>query len=122
MRRLPRHTARRRFAVRGGGAGGHPFDRENSRIPRPLPRARRALSPIDGVGPEKLRLSELFTRVRGHEITEVVVATNPTMTGEATALFIAEELRADVQCGRVRVHASGRRPAGGRGPRVCGRG
>lgn len=62
-----------------------------------------ALSPIDGVGPERLRLSELFARVRGDEITEVVVATNPTMTGEATALFIAEELRADAQCARVRV-------------------
>lgn len=62
-----------------------------------------ALSPIDGVGPEKLRLSELFARVRGGEIAEVVVATNPTMTGEATALFIAEELRADARCCRVRV-------------------
>jgi recombination protein RecR len=62
-----------------------------------------ALSPIDGVGPEKLRLAELFARVRGDEIVEVVVATNPTMTGEATALFIAEELRADAHCGRVRV-------------------
>ena len=62
-----------------------------------------ALSPIDGVGPEKLRLSELFARVSGGTIAEVVVATNPTMTGEATALFIAEELRAGAECGRVRV-------------------
>ena len=48
-----------------------------------------ALSPIDGVGPERLRLAELFSRVRQGGVTEVIVATNPNMTGEATALYIA---------------------------------
>jgi len=106
-----------------------------------------ALSPIDGVGPERLRLQELFARVRGTApteagyeaaegppadsgaptaegppaaedaagddaaddggldtaIREVVVATNPTMSGEATALYIAEELRPEITAGRVRV-------------------
>lgn len=62
-----------------------------------------SLSPIDGVGPDRLRLRELFDRARACEVTEVVVATNPNMTGEATALFIAEELRADVEGGRLRV-------------------
>lgn len=52
-----------------------------------------ALSPLDGVGPEKLHLAELFDRVRSGEIREVIVATNPNMAGEATALFIAEELK-----------------------------
>jgi recombination protein RecR len=52
-----------------------------------------ALSPIDGVDPEDIRLAELFTRVEGGGIREVVVATNSTTTGEATALYIAEELR-----------------------------
>jgi recombination protein RecR len=52
-----------------------------------------ALSPIDGVDPEDIRLAELFTRVQGGGIREVVVATNSTTTGEATALYIAEELR-----------------------------
>ena len=49
-----------------------------------------ALSPIDGVEPEDLRLAQLYRRVDG--ISEVVLATNPTTTGEATALHIAGEL------------------------------
>jgi recombination protein RecR len=52
-----------------------------------------ALSPIDGVDPEDLKIAELYTRVEGGELREVVLATNPTTTGEATALHIAEELR-----------------------------
>jgi recombination protein RecR len=53
-----------------------------------------ALSPIDGVDPEDLKISELYERVRTEGIREVVVATNPTTTGEATALHIADGLRA----------------------------
>jgi recombination protein RecR len=52
-----------------------------------------ALSPIDGIDPEDLKISELYERVRDHDIREVVIATNPTTTGEATALYIAEGLR-----------------------------
>jgi recombination protein RecR len=52
-----------------------------------------ALSPIDGVDPEDLKIAELYDRVRGGEICEVVIATNPTTTGEATALHIAAGLR-----------------------------
>ncbi len=52
-----------------------------------------ALSPIDGIDPEDLKLTELYERVAGGEVREVVIATNPTTTGEATALHIAEELR-----------------------------
>ncbi|MFA9269556.1 MAG: recombination mediator RecR [Baekduiaceae bacterium] len=51
-----------------------------------------ALSPIDGVDPEDIRLAELYRRVTGDGVTEVVIATNPTTTGEATALHIADEL------------------------------
>ena len=57
-----------------------------------------ALSPLDGVEPENLRLEQLFQRVERNGVEEVVLATNPTMTGEATAAFIAERLR-----GRTRV-------------------
>jgi recombination protein RecR len=53
-----------------------------------------ALSPIDGVDPEDLKISQLVDRVRDGEVREVVVATNPTTTGEATGFFIAEALRA----------------------------
>ena len=52
-----------------------------------------ALSPIDGVDPEDLKLAELFARVEAGGTREVVVATNPTTTGEATALHIAAALR-----------------------------
>jgi recombination protein RecR len=52
-----------------------------------------ALSPIDGVDPEHLKITELVGRVRDGEVTEVVIATNPTTSGEATAFFIAEALR-----------------------------
>ena len=56
-----------------------------------------ALSPLDGVEPGDLRISRLVERV-GNGVEEVVLATNPTMTGEATAAYLAERLR-----GRVRV-------------------
>ena len=52
-----------------------------------------ALSPIDGVDPEDLKLAELYRRVEGGEVREVVIATNPTTTGEATAHHIAAALR-----------------------------
>ena len=52
-----------------------------------------ALSPIDGVDPEDLKLSELYARVEAGDVSEVVLATNPTTTGEATALHIASVLR-----------------------------
>jgi recombination protein RecR len=52
-----------------------------------------ALSPIDGVDPEDLHIAELFKRVDEGGVREVVVATNSTTTGEATALYLADTLR-----------------------------
>ena len=52
-----------------------------------------ALSPIDGIDPEDLHLAELIRRVEDGGTSEVVVATNSTTTGEATALYIADALR-----------------------------
>src|ERR1700685_3841565 len=74
-----------------------------------------ALSPIDGIDPEDLKIAELLTRIAGeggasdHEgpVREIVLATNPTTTGEATALHIAEELRARVPALTVTRLASG---------------
>jgi len=57
-----------------------------------------ALSPLDGVEPEHLRVDELIGRVERNGVVEVVLATNPNMTGEATAAYLADRLR-----GRVRV-------------------
>src|ERR1700694_1420275 len=52
-----------------------------------------ALSPIDGVDPEDLKIAELYERVRTGAVREVVIATNPTTAGEATALHIADGMR-----------------------------
>jgi recombination protein RecR len=52
-----------------------------------------ALSPIDGVDPDDLRIAELLRRAEAGGVREVVLATNPTTTGEATALHIAGALR-----------------------------
>jgi recombination protein RecR len=51
-----------------------------------------ALSPIDGMGPDSLRVGELEKRVRVHGIKEVILATNPTAEGDATAYYLAERL------------------------------
>ncbi|MBA2792545.1 MAG: recombination protein RecR [Thermoleophilaceae bacterium] len=52
-----------------------------------------ALSPIDGVDPEDLHITELIERAAHNGVREVVVATNATTTGEATALYLADALR-----------------------------
>ena len=57
-----------------------------------------ALSPLDGVEPADLRIDELLSRVERNGVEEVVLATNPNMTGEATAAYVADRLR-----GRTRV-------------------
>ncbi|MGD0022910.1 MAG: recombination mediator RecR, partial [Smithellaceae bacterium] len=46
------------------------------------------LAPLDGIGPENLRLTELLQRINGGKIKEVIIATNPDVHGEATALLI----------------------------------
>jgi recombination protein RecR len=51
------------------------------------------ISPMDGVGPDSIRVSELLTRVREGRFTEVILATNPTVEGDATAVYIAGLLR-----------------------------
>jgi recombination protein RecR len=51
------------------------------------------ISPMEGVGPESLRIEELLARVRGGRVEEVVLATNPTVEGDATAMYIANLLR-----------------------------
>jgi recombination protein RecR len=60
-----------------------------------------ALSPIDGIDPEDLKIAELVARAADDEVGEVVLATNPTTTGEATAHHIAELLRGTVTITRL---------------------
>ena len=52
-----------------------------------------AISPIDGVGPDNLRIAGLQERVRSGGIQEVILATNPTVEGETTALYLVKELK-----------------------------
>lgn len=51
-----------------------------------------ALSPIEGIGPDNLKINELIDRVRNGGIKEVIVATNPSMEGDATALYLRQRL------------------------------
>jgi len=50
--------------------------------------------PLDGIGPEQLKIRELINRVQADQITEVILATNPTLNGNATALYISQQLTA----------------------------
>lgn len=52
-----------------------------------------AISPIDGVGPERLKIHELITRLGEEDTTEVVIATNPNVEGETTALYLAKLIK-----------------------------
>ncbi len=52
-----------------------------------------SISPLHGVGPEQLRLSNLMRRVEAGEVDEVILATNPTVEGEATAVYISQQIR-----------------------------
>jgi recombination protein RecR len=51
------------------------------------------LAPIEGIGPDELKIQELLDRVKSSDIKEVILATNPNIEGEATATYIADLLR-----------------------------
>lgn len=51
-----------------------------------------AISPIEGIGPDQLRVSELMERLKTEPVTEVILCTNPNIEGEATAMFLARRL------------------------------
>ena len=68
------------------------------------------INPIEGIGPDQLRVRELLTRLQGEQVEEVIVCTNPTIEGEATAMYLARLLHpAGVRVSRL---ASGL-PVGG---------
>lgn len=52
-----------------------------------------SISPLHGVGPEQLRIANLISRLAGGDIEEVILATNPTVEGEATATYLAQQLK-----------------------------
>jgi recombination protein RecR len=51
------------------------------------------ISPLDGIGPEALRIKELLARIKNEVVQEIIVATNPTMDGEATALYLSKVIK-----------------------------
>ena len=71
-----------------------------------------AISPIDGIGPDQLRVKELFARMADEQIGELILATNPNLEGEATAMYLARELREKFGEVRITRIASGL-PVGG---------
>ena len=52
-----------------------------------------ALSPLDGIGPEDLKVRELLSRLEGEPVEEIILATNPSVEGEATAIYLAKLLK-----------------------------
>jgi recombination protein RecR len=52
-----------------------------------------SISPLHGVGPEHLRISNLVRRIDSGEVDEVILATNPTVEGEATAVYLSQQIR-----------------------------
>jgi recombination protein RecR len=52
-----------------------------------------AISPLDGIGPDDLRVQELLDRVQRDGVTEVILATNPNLEGNATAMYVAAMLK-----------------------------
>jgi recombination protein RecR len=68
------------------------------------------ISPMDGIGPDQIKLKELFSRLSADEVSELVIATNPTLEGEATAMYIRRHLPHD----RIKVtHLARGLPVGG---------
>ena len=60
------------------------------------------LSPIDGIGPDQLGISQLLTKVENNDIEEIIIACNPNVEGDATAYYIAEQLKnSNVQVSRI---------------------
>ncbi|MFH1508986.1 MAG: recombination mediator RecR [bacterium] len=51
------------------------------------------LSPIDGIGPDQLKIDSLVSRLENESIKEVIIATNPSMEGEATAMYVAKKIK-----------------------------
>lgn len=51
------------------------------------------ISPLDGIGPDNLRIRELLPRLQNNHVKEIIIATNPSATGEATALYLAKLIK-----------------------------
>ena len=54
---------------------------------------KRIISPMDGIGPDMIKIKELIQRLGAQDVKEIIMATNPTIEGEATAMYIARLLK-----------------------------
>ena len=79
--------------LRGGGAGGPAGHGRERGLPGGVPRTHGVISPLEGVGPEQLKIDSLMRRARSEEMTEIIMATNPTVEGEATANYLYDRLK-----------------------------
>ena len=68
-----------------------------------------AISPLNNIGPDELKIDQLLTRIQTGKITEIILAMNPNMEGEATAMYIKREIL------KIKNPAS---PAGGQNPNI----
>lgn len=64
------------------------------------------IDPLNNIGPDEIYIKQLVDRVKGDEITEVILATNPTMEGEATAMYISKQIK--MQNEKVKITRIGR--------------
>lgn len=60
-----------------------------------------SINPLENIGPDELFIKNLLDRVRGSEVLEVIIATNPTMEGEATAMYLTKQLKAAKESVRI---------------------
>jgi len=110
---LPRSGRDPTVVWRGRGAHQHRGHRNHAPVRRPATNVLHgALSPLRGIGPESLKIKGLVERIGQGENSEVIVATNPTVEGEATAVYLARLLKPLVsRCPELR-WASGRQRPG----------
>jgi len=59
------------------------------------------LSPLDGIGPDEIAIPQLFNMIQKRSITDIIIATNPTMEGKATAHYIATHVASNVTCSQL---------------------
>ena len=91
---LPRSAPRSFAALRGGRASQHSADRSDHTSFRGVYHVLHgAISPLRGVGPEQLKIKGLLDRLQQHAIEEIILATNPNVEGEATAVYLSRLLK-----------------------------
>lgn len=72
-----------------------------------------AISPLNNIGPDELHIKELFPRLEDNEVKEVILATNPNMEGEATAMYLARRIK-NIGNGKIKITRLGQGlPTGG---------